>query len=325
MGRAVPAYLRLPQQLRIQSYHVYMIAFLACVILVGTCTSALFRMNHYNERLSATRATDYAAFVELQRQVPSLLADRRNWMNTLFVKRAWFWNTLAMGLIAATLKRTGGGVQGEMGKVPVPARVRSWHDVVASKTFVRWLIATIGWFLVAQWSFGASLLERMHVASGGQCLVNAMEVDPTLCRTRAPLSLKTHPHLLGQLHPTLLERHSTLHAGWHGGVNVSGHTFILVLSLLVLGEMLVPYVPVSWAPLAIPTAVRSQRNVRRDRPPAVRPRNQLVLLGTLALMALWTGMLCATSMYYHTAVEKAAGFFTAIAVWLLVPKETALV
>jgi len=323
MGRAVPAYVRLPQQLRIQTYHVYMVAFLVCVILVGTCMSAIFRMNHYNEQLSATRATDYAAFVELQRQVPSLLADRRNWLNTLFVKRAWFWNTLAIGLIAATLKRTGGGVQGELGKEPVPARVRSWHDVVASKTFVRWLIATIGWYLVAQWSFGASLLERMHVASGGQCLLNSLQVDPMLCRTRAPLSLETHPHVLRQLHPTLLEQHSTLQAGWHGGVNVSGHTFILVLSLLVLGEMLVPYVP-SWTG-AIPMAIHSQRNVWRDGPPAVRRCNRLVLLGALALMALWTSMLCATSMYYHTAVEKVAGFLTAIAVWLLVPKETALV
>ncbi|WFD24675.1 ATP adenylyltransferase [Malassezia equina] len=275
MGRAVPAYARLPQQLRIHAYHVYMILFLACVILVGTFVSAVFRMNHFNEQLTATRATDYAAFVELQKQAPSLWADRRNWMNHFFVKRAWFWNSLSIGLIAATLKRTGGGVQGEMGKVPVPARVRSWHDVMASKLFVRWLIATIGWYLVARWSFGASLLERMQVASGGQCLVNALQVDPMLCRSRVPLSLETHPHIVSQLHPALLERHPTLQAGWHGGVNVSGHTFILVLSLLVLGEMLVPYVPVSWMPLSIPTSIRSQRNVWRDAPPQLRVWNRV--------------------------------------------------
>lgn len=325
MARRAPAYLRLPQQLRIQTYHVYMILFLAGVILLGTCTSALFRMNHFNLHLSATRATDYAAFVELQKQAPTIWADRRNWVNRIFVRRAWFWNSIAIGLIAATLKRTGGGVQGEFGKVPVPSRIHSWHDIVASKTFLRWVIATLGWLFVAQWSFGASLLERMHVASGGQCLLNAMEVDPSLCRLRTPLSSESHPELVSQLDPSLVERHSTLHAGWHGGVNVSGHTFILVLSLLVLGEMLVPYVPASWAPLCIPSAIRAQRNVWRDGPPQFRSRNRFVLLCALALMVLWTGMLFATSMYYHTALEKAIGFLTATAVWLLVPKETALV
>lgn len=323
MRRSHVAYRRLHHMMALERYHYVLVLFLGGLIVCGSLWSYLHGLNEFNMLLSTTRAFDYEAFRLMQHAAPTMFADRRNWMNVHFVKRAWFWNTLCIVVIAFTLKRTGGGVQGERGVVPVPARMSSWHDVVASKTFWRWLLTTIGWVALTQWMMGASVFERLQSASGATCLVNSVSVDDSLCRLRTPLRPETHPDVFSQLPPTLQARDKPLWAHWYGGVDVSGHTFVLVLSVLVLAEMIVPYVPVPTS--LVPAHLRVSRRVFSAGPPRTRAANVAAFLFTLVLLCLWLGMLVATSVYYHTAAEKLCGYVFAVLVWLWMPKEMALV
>lgn len=174
---------------------------------------------------------------------------------------------------------------------------------------------------MSQWFFGASFLERVHVASGGECLVNSVNVNHELCRTRQRLTAQTHPAVYERLDPAFSEMHPTAYAGWHGGIDVSGHTFVLTLSILYLTELIVPYVPNGVASSLIPSALRSQRPVLQVGPWWSQLANRLVLCGILGLVILWTIMLCMTSMYFHTVLEKVVGFMCALAVWVWMPKE----
>lgn len=308
--------------LNVYRYHIFLIGTLGGIILLGSFVSFLFKLNHFNLSLSQIRATDYLAFKNLERTAPSVWADRRNWMNVWFVKLAWFWNTLCILLISFTLKRTGGGLRGEMGKVSVPARLHSWHDVLASKTFLRWIIPTLGWFGLTQWMLGAPLLERLHIATGAACYANSVSVDESLCRTRAPISTTSHPILYEQFHPALQEHAGPIRAGWHGGFDVSGHTFVLVLSILLLAEMIIPYIP-SWMTChAIPSHLQSHRRVFASGSALTRLLNAVALVSTMTLLALWCSMLFSTSLYYHTALEKLGGYLFALLVWVCMPRES---
>ena len=126
---------------RLHAYHTRLVFMLACVVTFGILVSSIYSLNHFNLLLSSKRALDFSAFRELEREVPSVAADRRNWANVYFVKRSWFWNSLFTLLAAVTLKRTSGGLRGEQGAV----RVMSWKRVFASKTLIRWIFATLAW------------------------------------------------------------------------------------------------------------------------------------------------------------------------------------
>lgn len=194
-----PAYTRLVSLMRPHRYHVYLILYLVVIMLVGTLVSLLLGTHMFNVTLSNTRALDVHAGRLMESQVPHMFADRRNPLNQFFIKRAWLWNTACVVLVGLTLKRTHGSLLG--------ARERrgrfQWSDVVASQTFWRWIIATVGWLLCTQWFFGPSVSERVFLASGGQCLVNSVAVDASLCRTRQQLMPHLHSHIFEQLPPTL--------------------------------------------------------------------------------------------------------------------------
>lgn len=100
---------------------------------------------------------------------------------------------------------------------------------------------------------------------------------------------------------------------------MSGHTFVLTLSILYLVEMILPYL----AALAgrTPATLRERKAVLQSGPSWIRVLNGFVLGATLGLIALWTLMLFTTSMYYHTIIEKVAAFMCALAVWVWMPKE----
>lgn len=168
------------------------------------------------------------------------------------------------------------------------------------------------------------------VASGGQCVVNSLSVDPSLCYSHAALTHGAHPELFSQLpEPVqMFGKSHPLYANWHGGHDVSGHTFILVLGMLLVMETLIPYAPYALPQSSslrdsIPRSLYAAQNVFQL--PGQRKANFAVLGFCVALLALWSSMLLATSLYFHHAGEKLTGFLSALAVWALMPKETVLV
>lgn len=185
---------------------------------------------------------------------------------------------------------------------------------------------------VSQWFFGPNVTERIVVATGARCLVNAIEVDPEMCYKHTVFTGTSHPELYASLPEIVQSMGQTrgLYAGWHGGHDVSGHTFILVLSLLLLSEMLIPYLPYvlpdfSFLRQSIPRALYSDRDVFHRVPYLDRVANWAVLAVSVALVGLWSSMLLVTSVYFHAPEEKLSGFLAALAVWALMPKATALV
>lgn len=337
MSAPIPAYRQLMPQLRAHQYHLVFFLWFGAVLLGGTLYSMYYKTHAYNVELSATRALDYLAAQAMQARVPSVFADRRNWMNALFIKRAWLWNTLDLVLIAATLDRTSGGLRGEKARGVVARPLRSLADVLALKTLWRWVAATLGWgtcttdaVLVTQWCFGPSLTDRVMAYSGGQCMMDSVPVDAGLCFTRAALTGSSDPQRYAQL-PEAVQRlgmSRPLRAGWHGGHDVSGHTFILVLGMLLISESLIPYAPYvlprfSYLRDVIPHALYAERNVFRLAP-RERALNIAVLVFSVALLTLWSAMLFFTSVYFHYPGEKLTGFLAASAVWTLMPKQTVL-
>lgn len=273
---------------RVHGYHKCLVLALASIMALGMVLSYLFSMNHFNLLLSAMRALDYASFKQMELYTPSRVADRRNWINVYFVKLSWFWNTLFTVIVVASLSNTA-----------------TWKRL--SRFAVRWAMATCAWFAMSQWFFGASFLERMHVASGGKCLANSVQVSHELCRTRERLTADSHPQLFDRFEPGFSTKHQWIHAGWHGGIDISGHTFVLTLSILYLAELVVPCM--------------TQRAIESMPRGPMRYLKTFSLYGTLSLMVLWAFMLFTTSIYYHTTQEKVAGFLCALAIWICLPKE----
>lgn len=166
--------------------------------------------------------------------------------------------------------------------------------------------------------------------SGGECLMHSVRVSQELCFTRGTLTGASHPELYRQLPQAVQELGPThpLRPGWHGGHDVSGHAFILVLGVLLIGESLIPYLPYvlpsfSYLRESIPRGLYADRNVFQ-LPTCARRVNMAVMALSLALLGLWLGMLLMTSVYFHDPLEKATGFGAAVAVWALMPKETVL-
>ena len=145
MSAPVAAYRRLRRQLRPHQYNLVFFLWIGLVMLGGTLYSMYYETHLFNTEYSATRALDYAAAKAMHADVPSVFADRRNWVNSLFVKRAWFWNTLVVLLVAVTLDPASGGVRGEKTRGVVFRGPKSWREVLGLKPLVRWVEATIGW------------------------------------------------------------------------------------------------------------------------------------------------------------------------------------
>lgn len=184
--------------------------------------------------------------------------------------------------------------------------------------------ATLVWTTFAGWFFGPSLFQRIGALSGMQCVVvlppesadaphtqTILSIPAQFCSTKTPISPATHPALFA--HPPLsldaAEAHFPRMPVWRGdlkgfvprfyrGHDVSGHTFLLTLSVLFLVDHL----------------VRARRLRVGARGTAVQSGNEwtplrlLGLIGGWALVGLWMVMLGATAVYFHTWEEKLSGF-----------------
>ncbi|KAJ2779115.1 hypothetical protein GGI15_003980 [Coemansia interrupta] len=185
-------------------------------------------------------------------------ASKRNPLNTYFVKLGWAWTT---ALLAAALP------------------VRRNRAAAAA----RYALATLYWWLLTQWCFGAPLFDRLFVRTGGAC--------------RAP---EGHTLLLASQHTCRAAGGS-----WAGGHDVSGHCFLLLHSALLLSEeVLVPL-------------LRPARPWLQLQPPLASLR-RAVVVATAGLVAVWAAMLFFTAKYFHGAEELASGSLLGVAFWAAV-------
>ena len=206
------------------------------------------------------------------RQYTDYFANKSNPLNTIFIKKAWGWTSGAFALLYATS----------------PSGTRSWNR------FLQYVVVTLAWLAFAGWFFGPPLMERVVVASGGQCVVvvpasqDVIDVPIEYCYTRSSLSPATHPDLF-----TSLTTDFTRTTSWSArprlrkGHDVSGHIFLLTMSILFLADQITH----SLKSAKLWTAVHN-----------------LAVTANVVLIAIWTFATYTTAVYFHTPFEKLTGF-----------------
>ena len=216
----------------------------------------------------------------------SYFARKKNILNTLFIKKSWGWTSgifffLWLTAPSALSVRPAG----------MRARVMSARERIS-----KWAVATLVWLVFAAWFFGPAVIERLNVITGAQCVVrypsgDVYAVPIEYCYEKTILSPSTHPHIFVES-PTVSGE--SLLGDWKAvprlmrGHDVSGHIFLLTMSLLFLADMARPS-------LEMPASSRSLLH-------------SLALLATGALMAIWVFAIFMTSVYWHTPFEKVTGY-----------------
>jgi hypothetical protein len=215
-------------------------------------------------------------------QSTDYFANKSNLLNTVFIKKGWGWTSGAFALLYVTS----------------PARLRS------SNRLLQYVVVTLAWLAFTGWFFGPPLIERVVVASGGQCVVtvpasgDVINVPIEYCYTKSSLSPATHPTLF-----TSLTADFTTAAPWSAlprlrkGHDVSGHIFLLTASILFLADQITP----------------SLRSVT-SRTAAYN----LAVTANVVLIVIWLFAIYTTAIYFHTPFEKLTGFRKRL---FLVPHE----
>ena len=235
-----------------------------------------------------TRAAAYDPVAQAHAQdpgaAPSYFARKSNIFNVVFVKRGWGWTTFAFVFFLLT-HPSGGPTALEL-------------TVRRLRAGVRWALVTGWWFLVTQWCFGAPLIDRGFRWTGGQCELGEREVEAGTARAGEVITAVACKSAGGR---------------WHGGHDISGHVFLLVLGTVFLMQ------EVGWAALRWSGRAREERcvvmrdgalksaGVEAEEAPGKGEGSMQLGAGgkTAAAVAglnLW--MLLMTAIYFHTWFEK---------------------
>jgi hypothetical protein len=250
-----------------------LLAFFPTILLLGSLSSIL------SPRLSSSSL--HATYSPTQQSyqpaslAPSYFARKSNILNVYFVKVGWLWTSLALVALLATFPRH---------------TVKSRAQAVA-----RFGLATGLWFLTTQWFFGPPLIDRSFRLSGGACQAAAAE--------------KAGEVHVSRFEHVLTNAECKLQGGtWSGGIDISGHVFLLVLgSSILLFEML-PFLGSStWSEKQDEGATEQEALAT-----SIAKKFVFVVVGLM----FW--MLLMTATFFHTWTEKLAGLVVALSgVWIV--------
>ncbi|KDR75741.1 hypothetical protein GALMADRAFT_68405 [Galerina marginata CBS 339.88] len=207
-------------------------------------------------------------------------ASKANPLNVFFIKKAWGWTTLVFALSYLTSPPS----------ARIPGRV------------AQYLALTAIWMLFTSWFFGPALLDRIMVASGGDCVYlmpggELRSVPAEVCYARSAIAPETHPQLFAFLQEDQ-GLTGVLPEGWRAtprlrrGHDLSGHVFLLTMSVLFLADQL-----------------RASFRAR-ERWSEV---HKWAVAANVALMGIWLLGCYTTSVYFHTPIEKFTGYLLGVA------------
>ncbi|KAF7306180.1 hypothetical protein HMN09_00773300 [Mycena chlorophos] len=235
------------------------------IVLVGTAYSVAFHtyldtsnplLTHLPHPLSKTHR----------------FASKGNLLNVYFIKQAWAWTSGAFFL----------------------AWITGTPSTRSFLRLTRYLTATVTWLLFTAWFFGPGLFERVLVLSGGECVLSIpntpeqLVVPAEFCHTRTSVSPHTHPALFASAPDSFLPGASDWHAvpRLRKGHDISGHIYLLTLSVLLLTQQLGPSFSLTrWS---MPHTVAVYANI--------------------ALIITWLFAVGTTSVYFHSPGEKISGY-----------------
>ncbi|KAF5354931.1 hypothetical protein D9756_005401 [Leucocoprinus leucothites] len=238
-------------------------AVLTAVILFGTAYSVL-----YDTYLDTSNPLISNLSHPLSRS--HYFANKSNPLNVYFIKKAWGWTSGLFLILWATS----------------PPQKRT------AQRLAKWATATGVWVLFTMWFFGPSIMDRLIVASGGACMVKLpsgeLATIPTeACFAGSAVGPTSHPHFFSQISQV-----ATQAPDWnalprlHRGHDVSGHVFLLTMSILFLADQLRAsqgFVP--WSML-----------------------HRVAIFANVALVGIWFLASYTTAVYFHSPLEKLTGY-----------------
>lgn len=205
-------------------------------------------------------------------------ANKKNALNVYFIKKAWGWTTAAFVFLFTT----------------------SAQETRKVRRLIQYFIETAVWIVFTGWFFGPPILERFVATTGGACVValpagGVLDIPHEFCYTKSTVSPSTHPSLFTS--PFTIPD-----ASWYAvprlrkGHDVSGHLFLLTMSVLFLADQL----RYSWAKVSV--------SKRREEPVGWSPLHLLAIIFNVAVVLASIVSVYATSVYFHTPFEKFTGF-----------------
>lgn len=232
-------------------------------------------------------------------------ARKDNLLNTIFIKQAWGWTSAALLALAFTVPPPPSATA-DAGRKNRNASTNGSREMRTGTRLKRWAAATAVWLAFTTWFFGPALLSRVTAASGGECVVRlpsgaVLSVPADYCNAPTLLSPATHPDVFASAPiPLVPLSEAQTEGGWSTiprlmrGHDVSGHVFLLTLSLLVLADAVTPA-------LTLP-----QRALVSSRTPG----HWYATLGACLLMLVWLFALLTTAIFFHSPFEKFTGYRT---------------
>ena len=120
---------------------------------------------------------------------------------------------------------------------------------------------------------------------------------------------------------TLISKRSCYQEGFYwNGFDMSGHSFLLIYSALVIKEELQP--KLYWPSIMSPVVQTSPENINRFQhrniARLVTPLVEVFSFFAGLLLILWEFMLVFTTIYFHTVYQKVLGALIAIFTWYII-------
>jgi hypothetical protein len=233
-------------------------------------------------------------------QAPSYFARKRNIFNTYFVKIGWFWVTLSLLIFILTHPSFGR---------PLSLRLSTRRF----RAILRWLGITAVWALTTQWFFGPPLIDRSFVWTGGVCQRLQQEEETGVRTMNLIREAWTHAEC------------KIAGGTWSGGIDISGHVFLLVLGSGMLWLEVLPTVLRSQglreARQILMTDGRVESAAEENETERQKEKGQVTGFGVkmvVAVIALSWWMLLMTAAFFHTWTEKLSGLIVAFwGLWLV--------
>ena len=259
---------------------------------------------------------------------PSYFAQKRNVFNVYFVKFGWFWCSLALLVFVGLVSR--GRAAGAAARKRFDAMTVPEQEVEAGERWrrmwqvaLRYAVATTFWLAVTQWFFGPPLVDRGFALTGGACILGVEKV----VEGKEAEFVKVLTHAACNM------------AGgrWRGGIDISGHVFLLVLGSAMLWLEMLPVLSHVDGLTADRVVKEGDGKVRRVGSPSnqvfgqeqgkeallqrrdtfdMDPQKRLIksyattLAFTVAGLSWW--MLLMTAAFFHTWFEKVTGCILAL-------------
>ncbi|KAM9896381.1 hypothetical protein OXX69_010676 [Metschnikowia pulcherrima] len=132
------------------------------------------------------------------------------------------------------------------------------------------------------WFFGPSIVERLNVATGGHCTKSGPSAQSMSECRRNPTS------------------------SWVDGFDISGHYYFVVTSSLLLMDAIMrteTHKSVTVQESALNYSAQDHSILRQRAQKA----SKVVSICAVVLMTIWVMEFCVTSVFFHTAWEKALG------------------